>query len=354
MKIKAIETKRYARRFKKPLVTSHGNIGMRRGIIIRISSDNGLYGYGEISTIGGISDASMSEIEGISQKLVGREIEASPDSISKTIIALNTADGCGIESALCDLAAQSKSQPLAEWLSSKKSSRAVPVNFLLLRPVDDWDELRNEIKQGGYRAVKIKIGSASVEEEISFLSDAITKLGPDVSVRLDANQGYDFETAVKVFNNIDLARIEYVEEPMVGSDPAQLLELKKETGIKIALDESITDFCQMESLSKKDFCDAIIIKPARLGSLLKGQAAVSSIVRNGCKVVCTSTLETEIGIAAQLHMVASWNIDLLPCGLDTLRLFESYDANLFGVHDGEINLPIGNGIGCGDALWETL
>ncbi len=354
MKIKAIETKRYVRRFKKPLVTAHGEIGMRCGIIIRISSDNGFYGYGEVAPLGMLSDASKSEIEGISQKLVGREIEASPENISKAIIALNTADGCGIESALCDLASKCENQPLAGWLSSKNPSMAVPVNYLLSRPVDDWDELINRIKQSGYKAIKFKIGSFDVDDDISFVNDTIARLGSNVSIRLDANQGYDFETAVKLFKNIDLSKIEYVEEPLIGSDPAQLSKLKKETGIRIALDESITDYCQMEPLSKKEFCNAIIIKPARLGSLLKVPAAVSSIIKNGCKAICTSTLETEIGIAAQLQMVASLGENLPPCGLDTVRLFENYDANLFAVQDGKIKLPIGNGIGCGDALWGKL
>lgn len=357
MKIKAVETKNYKRKFNKPLVTSKGAITEQRGLIIRITADNDLCGYGEISPIGGLSDASRHEIEAITQKLIGREIATSPDNVARLMISLKTADGYGqfgFESALCDLAARVAKQPLAIWMGSTNLQTSIPVNYLMSWPIGDWDELAKSISRAGYRAVKLKIGSGSPDDDVAFIIDASKRLPSDISLRLDANQGYDFEMAIRVFKSIDLSRIEYVEEPLVGADPEQLMRLKKLTGIKIALDESVSDYDRMEALSGEKFCNAIIIKPARLGSLLKARSAVSSIIKNDCKAVCTSTLESEIGIAAQLHLVASLNIDLPPCGLDTLRLFENFDDGRFSVNDGKINLPDGIGLGCGDALWDNL
>lgn len=361
MRIKAIETKPYSRRFKKPLITSQGEIAERSGIIVRVTSEDDSHGFGEVAPLALFTEETIGvlkkEIDSITGDLVNQEVPASPDYITRLLKSSKINDRFtmfSIESALCDLAARSLDKPLAEWLSTGKFKAWVPVNYLISRPVDDWDSLINYIGKHGYEAVKVKIGSVRPVDDMAFINKLSEGLSSNIPIRLDANQGFDFDTAVTILKNIDLSRIEYIEEPLSGSDPAQLTRLKKETGVNVALDESISGFSEVESLSKENYCDAIIIKSGRLGSLWKSQMAVSTIIKNGCKAVVTSSLETEIGIATQLHLVASCDFDLPPCGLDTLRLFEVYDTSWFGVRDGQIKLPSGNGIGCGETIWDNL
>jgi O-succinylbenzoate synthase len=346
VKIKSIEIHKYCRAFEKPMVTSRCVITERIGYVVRIVSDSGLRGFGEAAPLDGFSRESFEEtgncLASLVKELNDLSIPASLEGVSQLVNSIVHHNSPGvrfaIETALCDLAAKDAGKPLCEWLSDSPKTE-VPVNLLLSRPVDDWSKTKKHVTYSGYPAVKIKVADEAVEDDIEFVKQLRKELGGDIKLRLDANRKWSFEQAKTALIGMKDLNIEYIEEPLYDFNPVKLARLKRETGIAVALDETLAERGKVEPLIEGGACDVIILKPTLLGGIAKTFQVIRLAGQYSRKAVITSTLETEIGIAALLHLAASVEAELLPCGLDTLHLFYDAEASLYRVVDGKIKVP---------------
>ena len=347
-------------------MTSHGPISERTGWIIRIEEAGGKAGFGEAAdslpgfgTFAGAVETDKNVLSKIKTALCDKEfdtlwmdfeelIDLCPDNTPPAI-------RFGFETAICDLAARMNGIPLAEWISPFSPS-AVPVNYLLPNPVHDWDQMKAEISKSRYPAIKIKVGAADIADDIATVKKIRSMLDYSPAIRLDANQAWDYDTALAVMDVVSEYDIEYVEEPLKVFDYDLLIRLKNETGIEIALDESLLQVDDIYRFLSKKESMVLILKPSLLGHILTPREIALNARANNSRAVITSNLETEIGIAAQLHLAASsWN-QTETCGLDTLRLFIRANPLLTQVIDGYIGLPPGSGIGdgIGEEIWDSL
>ncbi len=350
MNVKSFTVEPYSRRLKMPLVTSYGSITARDGFYITLTTDDGISGYSEVAPLPSYLPVSMEEVysglKGLEPKLDGLQVSADKDTIHTLVEELvedNPYVASGLEFALCDAASKESKLALSKWLN-KDAKSSVPVNYLIQRPVADWEALSAEIKLKGYRAVKIKVGAEDISKDVDCVMQARDYLGPDIALRLDANRGWDFKTACECLLQIKHVNIEYIEEPILGSGK-ELRALREETGTAVALDESLDTYGDVIAAAKEGYCDVIIVKPLLLSGAINTILAFEAITSCGKRAVMTSMLETETGIASLLHLAAALPGDLPPAGLDTLSLFEEYTKSLSLVSKGVVGLPKGTGIG---------
>lgn len=350
MKIASYHINKYSREFKNPWVTSKGIYTHREGIIISIKTAEGVLGFGEASPLPGYSSIDLKSVEltlnEIMTQLTGVEISNNLKSISSYASQnCNSNSICrfALESALCDAASREKELPLNKWINPDARSK-VSVNYLIGQEVEDWGAVSLEIAKGGYQAVKIKVGR-DPQEDIERVKKIRGELKDNISIRLDANQGWTQSQAIHTLNQLRTENIDYIEEPIENPDGDKLKTLKESTDCPIALDESLSEVFGPRNAILENICDVLILKPSQIGSF-SGIIDLYNLAQlNNCRVVLTSTLETEIGIAAQLHLVSCLGDNIQPCGYDTLRLFKDADSSLSLVQDGFIHLPPENGIG---------
>ncbi len=365
MKVDSGRIKCYRRKLRDPMITSRGPIAERSGFILAATADTGHTGYGEIGLpldTGGTTDnESRTTLEEMlndaAAALRSMDIPSSLDDVAAKIKPLMaTSDPAvyfGFETALCDLAARVVDRPLRHWLN-QNAHDAVPVNFLVSRPVENWEELAATVSERGYRAVKTKVATGPVVDDVEFVRQLRASLGDAIAVRLDANRGWDYETAKDLLVQLQPFGIDYIEEPLHSFTFEQYASLQKETRIRCALDESVGEAVDLQFLISSGVCPVLVLKPARLGGIAETISIVRLARNAGRRTVITSNLETEIGTAALFHLVASAYDDIPVCGLDTLRMFEKADPVLTRVEDGSIGVPPGPGLGLGEEMWQTL
>ena len=115
-----------------------------------------------------------------------------------------------------------------EWLSAKiqdqkffpKKLKPLPVNALLTSDLDDLKTLAEQLNEANYKAVKMKVGVKSIEEEIKRILILKTHLKQNISLRLDANRAWTLDEALEFASGIKGIKIEYCEEPL--KNPEQL------------------------------------------------------------------------------------------------------------------------------------
>jgi D-arabinonate dehydratase len=89
-------------------------------------------------------------------------------------------------------------------------------------------------REDGFQAVKMKVGGESVETDIQRVKAARNALGPNVKLAVDANNSYDYITALQFARKIELYDIFFFEEPISSDDVQGSIKLARDVGIPIA------------------------------------------------------------------------------------------------------------------------
>jgi L-Ala-D/L-Glu epimerase len=365
MIIRNVKVWQYSIPLRTPLITAPGTIANRRGLIVRAETDDGLIGYGEIAPLDGFSRESFEEtiraVSSLRQRLEGKSIphdqstlQASHPGRDGDRVVLPSVP-FGIEIMLADLAAQTAGVSLAHWLNPQAPDR-VPVNAILSGSMADIKEQLTRMIPRGYRAYKLKVGVETVERELEKIAYLRNTLGDSVCIRLDANRAFGFDQAVKFLASVEPFKIEYIEEPLRPDQCNRLGDLRAETPVPIALDESLSDLRVGKAtwslrertlhLADRRAMDIAITKPMLAGGLCEVIELARGLSQMDMKMVISSTIETGIGLTASLHLAAALGDTMLPCGLDTLELLtDSLINESLSVENGCIRVPTKDGLG---------
>ena len=102
------------------------------------------------------------------------------------------------------------------------------------------EELVDEVvnyKKRGFTAVKIKVGSPQLERDIRRLHLVRETVGPELKIMMDANQGMDLPTAVRLVSQVEDLGIFWFEEPVANTDFEGYVTLHSKTGVSLAMGE---------------------------------------------------------------------------------------------------------------------
>ena len=158
---------------------------------------------------------------------------------------------------------------------------------------------------GNFEVVKIKVAEKgqTLQDDLDRIHE-VRKYYPEARIRLDANGGYDIETALALANAMyeEGVPLEYLEQPV--KTIAELAELKlklKLLNIKIAADESVRKVSDPLAVAQANAADLLVLKAAPLGGV---NNALRIAKEAGLPVVVSSALETSVGISMGVHLAA--------------------------------------------------
>ena len=272
MNIVAADWLPYALPFKRPWQTSQGEIGERRGRLLRLQTADGLTGWGDCAPL--------------------------PEfGISET-----AATAFAEETAQLDLVAQKAGLPLQAWLSGEPpvSSLAVNCGFWPFFGADR--SILENAAAAGYSVIKFKVGVRPLAEEIANLHRLAADLSPGLSLRLDANRAWNFNDAQTFLAACAGLPIDGLEEPLAEPNSDFLHNLQATVAFPLAIDESVhlldTHFFRHPPVRR------VVIKPARHGLLASVELALRARA-SGLEVIVTSALESACGLLACAHLAAA-------------------------------------------------
>lgn len=75
------------------------------------------------------------------------------------------------------------------------------------------DELAGFVKNG-FKAVKLKVGGATMAEEIERVRATRAAIGPDIAFKLDLNAAYDLPACIEFAKAVEACNIFWLEEPL--------------------------------------------------------------------------------------------------------------------------------------------
>jgi L-rhamnonate dehydratase len=337
--------------------------GTQDAFIVRIETDEGLFGIGEADTAPVVAQAAIDMpashmiAQGLGELLVGRDpLDIEPiwhDLYLKSMhfghrgVALHAISA--IDIALYDLAGKILGLPVHKLLGGAFRDR-VPVYASALMPwtLDGVRELVSSYREHGYRAVKLGWGpiGQDARQDVDLVRTARETCGPDLDLMIDAGRVWTWKQALQMSRRFEEFELAWLEEPLPVDDLDGYARLCEQSSLRIASAENETTIFAFREWVERAGLDIVQPDLARCGGFTQGRR-IAALTWERNRAMVPHAFSTGILVAASLHMTAA-----MPHG--TLTEFSVADGPLvrdllldpFTLEsDGTVLVPTGPGLG---------
>lgn len=315
MRIEKIELAEVNIPLVTPFKTALRTVDSVQDILVRITADDGQVGFGEAPPTAVITGDTKGSIrcaiaEFIAPNLIGMEID-DLDGIMKKLhgcILKNTSAKAAVDMAVYDLFAKSCRKPLYRVLGGRRNEIETDLT-ISVNDIDGMVEDSVKALNRGFRILKIKVGKEGQKDiqRIKAIRDAV---GPDVRLRIDANQGWSPKDAVRIIRKLEDMGIEMdlVEQPVHAHDFAGMKFVTGQVHTPILADESV--FCTEDAirLIQERAADLINIKLMKTGGIYEALKICAIAENYGVECMIGCMLESKIAVSAAAHLAAGKSI----------------------------------------------
>jgi len=309
LRIKRIEIYKADIPFHEPFRIAIMEITCAQSIFIKIITDKGIYGMGEANSYWGITGETQSiniaAAADLAKLLIGKDplnIEERTREMNK-YLAYNSTIRSAFDIALYDIAGKTAGLPLYALLGGGKRSFWTDNTIGLGDPEAVAKKAVDYMNQG-FKAIKVKLGTTR-ELDVARISSIRKAIGGILPIRIDANQGWDYRTAVTTLKALEPFGIEYCEQPIAHWDYENLRRIRQNTTIAIMADESLFDHHDAYKLAAGGCCDYFNIKLAKSGGIYNALKINDVGESAGIKCMVGCMTETRLGLSAGAHLVSA-------------------------------------------------
>jgi O-succinylbenzoate synthase len=309
--------RRYRLPLRTPVRTAHGLWSEREGMILRLESEDGSTGFGEVAPIPWFGTETMAEAEERCRKM-GDEV---PDDV---LDAVPEKMGCvrfAFAAAIAGVGRGHRRRLGGEGGATRTSgpeqagfgdpalqqSARVPLTALLPAGRDAIGILAERL-EAGWLCFKWKVGVGDMDQELGLLDELMERLPGYAKLRLDANGAWTRRQAARWIERCAGRAVEFVEQPVAPADVDSLMGLAHDYPVKLALDEAVVRLAEAREWQARGWPGVFVIKPALAGPLSE-LAAWAATTR--ADVVLSSAIETALGRAAILQHASEHGSTLL-------------------------------------------
>jgi L-Ala-D/L-Glu epimerase / N-acetyl-D-glutamate racemase len=320
MKIAAIET--YPVRIPlKPayrMVSALGKHWESHFVLVRLLTDDGLEGAGEASATVRWSGETVWSAQALIDRvlapfLIGQSLDVTApiDSIAAIERVMDQAAAhnwfakSAIEMACWDVLGKAASKPVYELLGGPCRPLAIKSRFSMgAYDVPRARARAAELVEQGFDTVKVKVGGRA-EDDIARVQVVREVIGPKRALVIDANCGWDADTAIHCLRELTACNISVMEQPTPDGDYAAIARVRRESGVKVMADDMCFNLVHAQELIRNQACDIISVYPGKNGGIRKSRQIVELAERHGIACTIGSNLEWDVATAAMGHLIVA-------------------------------------------------
>ena len=284
-------------------------------VLVHIQTEDGYEGWGEATTIGGLSYAEESPHSikiNIDTYFTPLLLKESPTTTAKAMQLLNKHISgnrfakCAIETALLDIEGKRLGIPVSELLGGRvRDKLEVAWTLASGNTEKDISEAKQMIEQKKHRIFKLKIGSNLIDEDIAHVL-AIKQALPEYRVTVDVNQAWTELEAMKGIKLLQAGGVDLIEQPISMRNRAGLKRLKENFDVAIMADEIVQDPQNAFHLAAEHCADVFAVKINQAGGL-KAACLIGQIAQlAGIELYGGTMLEGPIGTVASAHVFSTY------------------------------------------------
>lgn len=338
----SIRSERLSLKLENPFKIAYGATTTRQNILVHIS-DGELTGVGEAAVVpyyGETPERVTAYFEHPDlPSLIGEEVLLLEDVLDHLPQTESLAARAALDMALHDLWAKKLGQPLYRLWGLNPERCATSSYTVAL--ADDEPAYRKLLETAqNFPVVKLKLGSGSLDTDLSFAKIAHAVLSAQICV--DANGGWSAQDALTIIPRLAEMGVLFIEQPVAKVNFEGWRILREQLPIDmppLIADESMQGIESVLPLAA--LVDGINIKLAKCGGLRPARQIITLARALGMRVMIGCMVESSVAISAA-------------AALTPLADYADLDGNLLITNDpyrgarnvhGKLSLPAAPGLG---------
>lgn len=307
MKITAVDIYTLKIAFEEPVKIPLGSLDGANNVVIKITTDQDIIGWGESSPFAPITGDSQESNVATAKQFVQLMNGKDPLAIEARMREINAftigepSIRSAFDMALYDIAAKAANMPLYQFLGGERREIRTDMTIGMQKTVADTVRLAQSIFDANFDAIKMKVGRSGLQD-VEHVKAVRELAGPDVHIKIDSNQGWDYPTAIANINAMKPLNLQYSEQPLAVWDVDNIARLRNKVDLPICVDESIFDDKDALKLVKIGAADFYSIKLGKSGGINTGLKINAIAEANGCKCMIGCFAESRLGLNAAAHM----------------------------------------------------
>lgn len=323
----AVDCARLSVPLRTPFVTALRRTTTTDTLVVRVSDTDGTTGWGEAPQVWQVTGESLASAAGcveemLAPMILGRDVDdwAHVLAAVQRAVARNFGAKAAVDTAVRDVVARRRGLPLAAFMRNEATTSGVapPTDTHAYPTVlrtdvtlsaggpDDLAAAAEQRVAEGFSTLKTKVGTDAATD-VARVRAVREAVGPNVAIRLDANQGWTPDEAVTVIRALEDADlgVELVEQPVRGEDVEGLAWVRSHVGLPIMADESLLSLVDLERIVRLEAADLVNVKLAKCGSLGIAVEQLRRAEEAGLGTMVGSMMETAIGVGAAAAVAAA-------------------------------------------------
>jgi L-alanine-DL-glutamate epimerase-like enolase superfamily enzyme len=311
MRITALASRVEAFGLTRPYTIAFRRIDSVENLILRVETDSGLAGWGAASPEPRVTGETLEACRAAlaPERLTWldgrdvRDLESLERELSERLSATPAALAA-VDMALHDLAAKERGLPLVEMLG--RAHTELPTSITIgIKPLEETLAEADEYLSRGFRVLKVKIG-LDLEEDLERLARLRERVGPEIRIRADANQGYSAADVHRFFGETASFDLEFLEQPLPAREVEAMRALPERVRERIAADESLLNEDDARALAAAPrACGIFNIKLMKCGGIAPARRIAAIAQAADIHLMWGCMDESRISIAAALHAALS-------------------------------------------------
>jgi L-alanine-DL-glutamate epimerase-like enolase superfamily enzyme len=346
-----------------PYVTNHGQVEDVDRMVVRVDTDEGYTGWGEMRTF--LSPESTRAIleDGVEPWVVGHSPYEVESLRRQLFIEYTNADMffAPVEMACWDIVGKDLDRPIYELLGGwtapgvtrrsvtpeHEDTQAIDVAYCvgILPPEESRAHAQKAVEEG-YGVLKTKAGR-DWREDVDRIVAMHEEVDGELDFRLDPNQGWSLEDAVRVGAALEDAGVylQYMEQPIRVDAHTSLARLRQRTRQPIGPNEDTYIAHNLRELIERGALDVAVLDMTPAGGITAVRQLAGIAEDAGVPAVHHCAFDLGIRTAAIAHTVSSVPGFTLPADTVYYAWEDDVLEDRLTLENGRIEVPEGPGLG---------
>jgi len=253
----------------------------------------------------------------------------------------------GIDIALWDLLGKELGSPVYKLMGSPNRPIKGYITGGHYGETKDISKMVEEVRSyvnHGFDTVKIKVGGLPIPEDIKRISTLRKEFGENIDIAVDANNVYDFNTALRIGRQFEKLGVLFFEEPVPTDHPDLSAELSRILDLPIAGYETAYTLYEFRDLITKHAVDIVQVDAAWNGGITE-MYRIGTLCRAYGLPLIPHYSAGGIGFIASLHTALAIDSPMIEYHLWPNPLREELIGKAISYDRGQFAAPTRPGLG---------
>jgi L-alanine-DL-glutamate epimerase-like enolase superfamily enzyme len=290
MRVVAVEPVLVDVPLRDPVHGVHGITATQRSVLVRVATETGAEGWGNVDPTPGYSAVSAGQIHATIAAVAPALMGFDPFNIHAALARMDSAvteaseAKAAIEMAFIDLKARALGLPVHTLLGGRVKDAVTLNAWIGTVPPGQAAAEAVAWYERGFRTAKIKVAGATDEgvERVAVVRQAV---GDRLALRVDFNESLSLDEALAFIPRLTPYGLTLVEQPISRHDIVGLARIRRSIDIPLMADESVSSPAALVEIIRREAADLVKVKVMKQGGLLRTLAMIQCAEAAGLRVV---------------------------------------------------------------------